>query len=389
MYILGVIRQSILHNSTGGMELVSHDLYKGLVSLGYNVEVLTSSFDDKTSDILLDGVKYIFIKEAPRGVYSDELHNGVKAYLDSIINNKRPFVIHSVSGAAKAVTKNPYKIPVIATWHGTNIEQELDKMMSYKYIDQKTLLPSHCERLLLGFSNNTKLRSEFQSFDGHIAISPFMRDCIISYGVEESKITVIKNALPDVFSNTSEYSVKFQKPKNKILLGLVGRAIPMKGHVFFNQVLNKLEPEKYELIIIGGNQQESKEIFKNANVKVHFLSVERNYMPSIYSLIDIYINPTFRYSGFDLTVQEALSSGCIVLNSDVGPYKYYYNELQNELKENSPFFTFKVGDVNSCVGAINRILVNQVRNNSSAFFIKDFGIQTMLKRYVDFFQKIK
>lgn len=384
-----MIRQCVIHNSTGGMELVSHDLYKGLVSLGYQVEVVTSSLDDNTSILFLDGVKYIFIKDALKGVYSDEFHQGVREYLDEVVKNDRvPFVIHSVSGAGKSVTKNPYSIPVVATWHGTNIEQELDRMMNYKYVEKKHLLPIHCERLLFNVCNNKKLQDDFQSFDGHIAISSFMKECIMGYGVDASKIAVIRNALPESFFTPQNTPLEFQKPKNKILLGMVGRPVLMKGHGFFCEVLRDLDPEKYELLVVG-NKEEASKFFAQSAIKAHYLSVERDMMPLVYSLMDLYINPTFRYSGFDLTVQEALLSGTVVLNSDVGAYQHYYEELQERLKEKSPFFVFRVGDVSSCSAAINRVLVNNIVNNSVEYFSNDFNIKSMLDRYLEFFNFIK
>lgn len=387
MYILGTIRQSIAHNSTGGMELVSHDLYKGLVAAGFEVEVLTSSLKDQhESEKNIDGVKYIFIKDAPPGVYSSELHNGIKSYLQSLMDkNKKPLVIHSASGAAAAVIKNKYKIPVVATWHGTNIEQELDRMMSYVYVENKTLLPSHCEDLVRKICSNQKLRSDFQGFDGHVAISAFMKECIMNYGVAEKDIAVINNALPDIFFQENAKLDSFHKPNDKILLGLVGRPIAMKGYEFFNKVLQRLDPAKYELMVVTGHK-DALEFFKDSKVKVHFVSVAREQIPSLYALMDVYINPTFRYSGFDLTVQEALISGTVVLNSDVRPYQNYYNKLQNELGEQSPFFTFRVGDVESCLGAINRIYVNKLTNNQIPYFKEQFKFQHMIEKYIKFFQ---
>lgn len=388
MYILGVIRQCVIHNSTGGMELVSHDLYRGLVGMGHKIKVLTSALDSQTAEIVLDGVVYVFMKDAPSGVYSNEFHLGVKNYLDwSIETEQVPHIIHSVSGAAKAATGNKYRIPVIATWHGTNVEQELDKMMSYKYVEQKNLLPSHCENLLFSLLKNSKLRADFQSFDGHIAISPFMKECVLSYGVQESKVAIIKNALPDMFLESFDSFKGFKKPKNKILIGLVGRPIPMKGHHFFSQVLERLDENKYEVLIVGGNK-ETLDFFKKSKVKVHCLSVDRKDMPSVYALMDVFVNPTFRYSGFDLTVQEALVSGVVVLNSDVGPYNSYYNELREVLGEKSPFFVFKVGDVDSCLGAINRIVVSRATNNFVSYFVENFRIKSMLASYVEFFNRI-
>lgn len=389
MYILGAIRQSIAHNSTGGMELVSHDLYKGLVAAGFEVEVLTSALKEQNeSEKIIDGVKYLFIKDAPPGIYSNELHSGIKLYFQSLMDrNKKPLVIHSASGAAAALTKNKYKIPVIATWHGTNIEQELDRIMSYVYVENKTLLPSHCEDLLHKICNNQKLHSDFQGFDGHVAISTFMKECIMNYGVAEQDIAVIKNALPEVFFQENIKLDGFQKSKDKILLGLVGRPIAMKGYGFFNKVLQKLDPAKYELMVVTGNK-DALEFFKNSKVKVHFVSVKREQMPSVYAVMDVYINPTFRYSGFDLTVQEALISGAVVLNSDVKPYQNYYTELQNKLGGQSPFFTFRVGDVESCLGAINRIYVNKPVNNQIPYFKEQFKFQHMIEEYVKFFQDV-
>ncbi|AUI66413.1 MULTISPECIES: glycosyltransferase family 4 protein [Glaesserella] len=386
-YILGSIRQSVAHNPTGGMEAVTHDLYKGLVLEGFEVEVVTSSIDDSTQQVDIDGVKYLFAPNSPKGMYSQELHQYNKDYLEyKISQGKRPLVIHSASGAAAALTKNQYGIPVVASWHGTNIEQDLDRMMSYVYLDKKTLLPSHCADLLLKTCNNYKLSQDFQSFDGHIAISSFMKECILSYGVPESKVAVIQNSLPEYFFLEEKKSIGFQKPKDKVLLGLVGRSVPMKGHDFFIEVINKLDPNKYELIVISGNT--NKDLFKDCKMNIHFVSEKRENMPYLYSLMDIYVNPTFRYSGFDLTVQEALVSGTVVLNSNVKPYANYYNELNSLFGNNSPFFIFNVGDTTSCANAINYIANNGIKNQQIDHFLNRYKMKNMISNYISFFSEL-
>ena len=77
----------------------------------------------------------------------------------------------------------------------------------------------------------------------------------------------------------------------------------MKGYEFFNKVLQRLDPEKYELMVVSGHK-DALEYFKNSKIKTHFLSVERSQMPSVYALMDVYINPTFRYSGFESLLQD-------------------------------------------------------------------------------------
>lgn len=388
MYILGTIRQSVLHNSTGGMEVATHDLYKGLVDRGIKVDVLTSSLMNDPSELTIkDGVRYIFIQGASPGVYSNEYHSGVASYVEYLaVSNNLPNVVHSASGAAKSLLNNQYKIPVIATWHGTNLEQELDRMMSYVYVEGKTLLPIHCEKLLLNFYQNKELFNDFQYFQGHVVLSDFMKECLLTYGIDESKIRIIGNSLPDCFFVKQGSTFNFQKSDQKTLIGLVGRPIPMKGHHFFRKVLEKLNPNEFEILIVGGGD-DAIEIYKGIDIKIDFVSVPRDLMPTIYPLFDIYINPTFRYSGFDLTVQEALLSGTLVLNSDVKPYKNYYNELLVKFGDESPFSVFKVGDIDSCINAINRLVISKQKNKHQEYFKKEFHLNKMIDQYLELFYR--
>lgn len=387
MRILGAIRQSIAHGILGGMELTTHDLYKGLVEKGCEVSVLTTQL--KNSDEMtktIDGVEYIFIAQAETGKYSNEYHFGVRDYFNLLIEqNNIPDIIHSASGAAAILRQNTQKVPVIATWHGTRIEEELDKIANYVYVQGKRLLPKHFEGVYLGSIAPFVQNGDFTKFDAHVAISPYMGKCIQSYGVSATQVHIIRNALPDVFVQNRP---KVHKIGKKITLGVVGRIVPMKGHLFFQEVMQHLDSEKYEILVVGAG--ESAEQYRQASsLHVEAIKVSREEMPTAYQQMDIFINPTFRSSGFDLTVQEALVSGVVTLISDLTPYADYFNELKQKFAENSPLFMFNVGNIQSCLNAINRVAVNlqPMNDEVTAYFQSEFQQERMIDEYLSVFKQ--
>lgn len=386
MKILGTIRQSVAHGALGGMELVTHDLYRGLVEKGFEVLVLTTALKDSDEqEKIVDGVKYIFIQESISGMYSNEYHRGVKVFFDKMaIDANLPDIIHSASGAAASLLQNKEGVPVVATWHGTRLEEELDKLSDYAYIKKGKLLSFHFERLYLNGITKLVQQNEFGKFDAHVAISPFMKQCITSYGVHEAQTHVIRNSLPKYFSRQIS---KKNVVGNRIVLGLVGRLIPMKGHMFFAEVAKQLDPNKYQLLLIGAG--ESQDVYQNCGLEVSSVRVDRDKIPDMYRMMDIFVNPTFRYSGFDLTVQEALASGVVTLVSDVTPYHEYFIELNERYGNQSPYYEFKVADIESCLNAINRIVVNKATNEHSDDFQKEFSFELMIDKYIAVFQKLK
>lgn len=383
MKILGVSRSTICHGILGGMEASAHDLYSGLVEKGLEVKVVTTNFGDEDRLKIVDGVQYISIRETPSGVYSREFKDGLKNFINNEveIGNFFPDIIHSTSAAAEPILNNKYKIPVIATWHGTDFDKILNDLSSYVYVDKKVLLPKHFNEIFINFFKRLR-RNNFANYDSNVVISRYMLDVFDLYGAEKNRVNFVPNCVPNYF-----YEDKFERVKsNKVTLGIVGRMVPAKGGFVIADALKGLEKNDYSFVIAGEGGDFGK--IYDAGFDVEKVKVSRKEMPSVYKKIDVLLNPTLTYTGFDLTVQEALLCGCRVVVSDLPQYVYFFESLREKFGQNIPVDVFRIGDGSSLLGSINRVLKRNVDPSVIDYFKEIFSRKKMIDEYIDIFKSM-
>lgn len=345
------------------MEAVSHDLHRGLAQNGHDVSVLTTSIEAGESRhpiTVIDGVKYIHLSNTPPLIYSKPFHNEVLKAFYELNELHNIDVIHSVSGAGQSICGQS-EVPVVATWHGTQMEKILDDISSYVFVQGKRLLPEHIQRLLLEDLPKKKEHElqRYSKYNFHVAISPFMQRCVQLLGIENERIAVIRNSISDAFKNAralskAEARAHLNIPNEGLVLGIAGRADSAKGHGFF---LDAIKNHNFEfplhVLLLG---PDANLIPANFNHQITVKRLPRDEMGIAYRAMDLFINPTFRYSGFDLTVQESLAAGTNCLSSDLPQYEEFRLEVEKHTEYAPPFGVFRIGDKNSLISAINRMI---------------------------------
>lgn len=360
MNIVGCMRCTTHHGYLGGMEIAARKLYEGLVSKGHSVVVVSSSLEDgqkKLKEFMDGGVKYIFLPECEPGKYSDAFHKGlVDVFNHDLIGWCD--IVHSTSAGASSLSKAAIDAPIVATWHGTMLESELDKVYKYDYLDGKRLKPFNIERLVVEtiLPRLSRIRQDFSTYDHHVVISEYMREIVSLYDVDVNSISHIPNSIASSFSECSEKLPDIQFKKSKpITLGMVGRAVAGKGHKILADALADLDPDIFELLLVGAGPEV--EMFQSVPHTVKTVKLDYSDMPMAYNSIDIFINPTLRLSGLDLTILESLACGTPVVVSNLPQYQGFADKAK--LSESSgPIYTFQVGDPNSLSNAIRYVSKN-------------------------------
>ena len=375
MKALAAIRGSVGHGNIGGMELISHVVFKGLMKLGVELEVLTSCKSSSQTEIIvefIDGVKYLYLPTTQPSKYCIEFHREIKAYYEHI--KKDISVIFSVSGAGSSLTKNAEKVPTVAWWHGTFLEEELDKVYKYQFIDGNSLSAFNVERLVVStilprlFGG---VLEDYQAFDYHVCISTYMQEILKCYGIEPARISLILNGINEQFLKNLEslnpdknsYKAEFGLSTSKIVLGLVGRMGEAKGEKLIKSLIDKLPAEKFSFFFVGAKIDVND--IEARGFEVKNISLPHGEMGKAFKAMDIFVNPTLRLSGLDMTVLEAYLSGTDVVVSNLPQYKGFADELGLKLK------FFDVGDANSLEAAIKSPVKNEFKPEQLEKFSED------------------
>ncbi|KAF8413756.1 hypothetical protein HHK36_001749 [Tetracentron sinense] len=237
-------------------------------------------------------------------------------------NKREPFdVVHSESVAL------PHRlardIPNLAvSWHGialeslqSNIYQDLARKPS------ESMSPSF-NKSLEGVVH--KVLNEirfFKSYAHHVATSDstgeMLRDV---YQIPKGRVHVILNGVDE---NEFGQDVRLRKefrtqlgiPKNaNLVMGVGGRLVKDKGHPLLHEAFSKIMARHngVYLIVAGSGPWEKR--YRDLGPHVMVLgAMHPNKLKAFYNSLDIFINPTLRPQGLDLTLMEAMQCGKPIL----------------------------------------------------------------------------
>ncbi|MDI6704371.1 MAG: glycosyltransferase family 4 protein [bacterium] len=297
-----------------------YELAKGLVRIGYDINVICPSSVETKGFEVMDGIKiYRFNYFIPRilqkvaygsGIFLN-LRKSILAKLElplfaffflikAVVLCKGCDLIHAhfvFSGLIGIFVAKIYKIKIVLTAHGSDIN----------YLEKSGLLRRTCLFILRRVCRV-------------IAVSNSLKHKMVEIGISSCKITVIPNGV-----NLQNF-----KPRKRDKVGFqllwVGRLIEEKGVVFLIEALKWVNEEipHTKLILIG--EGELKERLKRlsrhlALYNVDFMgevshSVISGYMESA----DLFILPSLQ-EGLPLALLEAMAMGLPVIATSVGGIK--------------------------------------------------------------------
>ena len=294
------------------VNLLSQELSKN-----YETILVTGQVSDWEGDMsyLLESKKnfrHILIPELGRNVHFWRDFIAFWKIL-KLLREEKPDIVHThtakagILGRAAALIAG---VPVrVHTFHGHIFSGYFGKL--------KTSLIILVERTLAFFTSQI------------VAISPRQKkELVYRYRIAKAdKVSVIPLGLdltyfgkPSV--NRNEALKKFSLPMNTYLVGIIGRLVPIKNHLFFLEVAKKIVRVRKDVhfIIVGGGEllellQKKVRAFQLQN-DVTFLGWQRELKP-IYDILDI-VCLTSLNEGTPVSLIEAQACGKPIVATRVG-----------------------------------------------------------------------
>uniref|UniRef100_A0A1D1YSR0 Putative glycosyltransferase MJ1607 n=1 Tax=Anthurium amnicola TaxID=1678845 RepID=A0A1D1YSR0_9ARAE len=307
--------------SPGGMERHALTLHTALARRGHRVHVFTSAppagaAPDGASP---EGLNVHFLGNPPGQWRSGEAWSLFKAE-----DEREAFdVVHSESVAL------PHRlardVPNLAvTWHGIALEA----LQSNIY----QALASGPEEPMLPALNSSlsgqplKVLQEIRFFNDyahHVAISDssgeMLRDV---YQIPAGRVHVIVNGVDDEeFAPDEPLGRAFRDeiglPANATLvMGVAGRLVRDKGHPLLHEAFSRLmgaHPGVYLVVAGSGPWAQRYADLRPRVVPLGAMPPSR--LKAFYNAVDVFVNPTLRPQGLDLTLMEAMQCGTPVMAS--------------------------------------------------------------------------
>jgi glycosyltransferase involved in cell wall biosynthesis len=163
------------------------------------------------------------------------------------------------------------------------------------------------------------IRRAARQADGVIAVSSALAGKLAGLGVEQSRITVLRNGVdPEVFRPVTPFEPGEGPPPRPLAVS-VGNLVPLKGHDLVISALTDLPG--LTLWIVGGGPERGRleALARDLNVagRVRFLGVvPHERMPEIYSAADVLVLASER-EGWPNVLLEAMACGTRVVTTKV------------------------------------------------------------------------
>ncbi|CAA2993779.1 glycosyl transferase family 1 family [Olea europaea subsp. europaea] len=317
-------------NTPGGMERHAHTLHTALAARGHQVHVFTSpTLDDALTTTMQEQIpsqgspSLLPIIHWHEGEPNKWRYNMAWEQFQEE-NERKPFdVIHSESVAI------PYwlarHIPnLVVSWHGIAFEGVQSSIYQDLVRPPKEPISPTFNRSLQGMI--PKVLNEirfFKNYAHHVAISnscgEMPRDV---YQIPIRRVHVILNGVNEEdFQQDSrlghQFRYKIGVPQNaSLVLGAAGRLVKDKGHPLLYEAFSKLKDNYPNIYLIVAGSGPWLQRYKDLRPQVIVLgSINSSELRAFYNAIDVFVNPTLRPQGLDLTLMEAMMSGKPVIAS--------------------------------------------------------------------------
>lgn len=328
--------------------LLSHELDR----FGYETILVKGSEGQREGNMMelaeSRGVKPVVIPELGREI---GFRNDLLAFykLFKLIRQEKPDILHTHTAKAGTLGRIAARlagVPVILhTFHGHVLTGYFGKLKSWLFI--------LIEKILACIS--TKL----------ITLSNELKEELISMGIgNKKKFEVVPLGLElKPFIENKNHTGKFKEElglsDNVLLVGIVGRLVPIKGHKYFLETAKIIRTQNTEhgtqikFVIVGDGElrEELEGYAKKLGISNDVIFTGfRGDLPEIYADLDIVVLTSIN-EGTPLSIIEAMASGKPVVATDVGGVPSF-------VKDGVTGFLIESGNVKSLSGAILKLLEN-------------------------------
>ena len=337
----------------------------------YNAGLLTKYLSDEYETLLVGGKHeesegssmHIIEQLGLEPVIIPEMQRSINPKKDGIAYNKiqkiiqdfKPDIVHTHASKAGALGRRAAynaKIPQIYhTFHGHVFHSYFGNL--------KSNLFKNIERRLAKKSTNIIAISELQKKE----LSEIHRIC----PAEKIKVIPLGFDLTPFYTNTEvkrkEFRSKWKIKDNEVAIGIVGRIVPIKDHVFFIHAIEniiKKTSKKIRVFIVGDGEEKG-----NIQALIHTkkLSYSTNKTPALFQFtswiknvdevnagMDI-ICLTSKNEGTPVSLIEAQASGNPVVSTNVGG-------IENVISSNETGYLSEIGDIDQFSNNLLKLVEN-------------------------------
>lgn len=319
---------------------------------------------------------------------------GIRSYALNFSNKN---IVQTLNGLKDIIKENDIKI-IHAHDNNASLNAYLVKKL-YR-LDVKVISHIHnCYPWLKGNNLNKKIDKFLRTkYDYNIACGKIVYDFYKENAeyFQPEKTSILSNAI-DIdeitkvdLSKSEEVIKEFNIPRDKTILGFIGRLDEQKGIVPFIKEFAKHKEEFNDcrILLVGNGSQEGevKNLIKELELEELFiLAGFQNDVYKFYPIIDVFFLPSL-YEGLPMVLLEAIAFKKAIVSMDVGNISEVIKDGQTGIlieSENREEF------INSLINVKgNEEVQNKLGVNAFYYIKENFNIVTYVKKLTNVYSEI-
>jgi GT2 family glycosyltransferase/glycosyltransferase involved in cell wall biosynthesis len=399
------ILRFIARLNIGGPSIHVHLLTTGLDSKMFHSTLITGKISPSEGNM---GYLFESFKENP--IIIEELQREISPLMDlkaflrifGVLRHETPDIVHThtakagTSARLAAIIFNRFSngnTKTVHTFHG--------HVFSGYFSQTKSLMFIWIERLLARKTDVIVAISQTQKTDltHKFNIAPADKIRVIPLGF--NLVPFLKNP-----QNSGCFRKSLGKRKGSLLIGIVGRLVPIKNHVLFLNMarifMNENNNMDVEFVLVGdGELRETLEAHvekMGLENHVSFCGWRRD-LPEVYADLDV-LALTSENEGTPVSIIEAMAAGTSVISTDAGGVKDLLGPPESDMSMKAGFTVCKKGILcrkNDAAGFARGLkhLVemekkqrDRMTDEARTFVLKSFSNKRLLKDMEDLYLEI-
>lgn len=223
-------------------------------------------------------------------------------------------------------------------------------------------------------------RELFSGLDCHIVVpSEWLGNYVKQSFLNCYPVTVIHNGIDtSVYEYTERRSKYLKDCKKKVVLGVASSWSKRKGFDDFIKLSEMLDSDKYQIVMVGLNDEQMSQIPKDI-IGIKRTDSQRE-LVELYSSSDVFVNPTYQ-DNYPTTNLESVSCGTLAIT---------YNTGGSPESIVSSQYVVKQGDVDELCRVIQSVCKNKPYTNE---FLQNYGKDhfdkdTTFQQYITLYEEI-
>lgn len=391
-----VIAKSLPTHVIGGMEIHVQELVEGILKKGHRVTVITTKHPKGIDKEEKKNLKIYYVGDEPIK-YTKKFYEESAEIFDKLNKYEKFDIVHSQSAAAIGLQIHSKKTPpTVISFHGTSIDE----------------IKSRINVLLSKVSLINKIKSFIMIFKlsmAHIlyTIHGYRFDGVVATSNEQVGILTkwhnfTLNNIYKVFNgvdiddfkpgNKSTVLNKYKIGNNKLIL-TVSKIIEQKG--IQNIILAMPDILKYDgnikLVVVGEGDYMAnlKKLVQKLSVGTNVIfigNVPFESLPDYFNACDLFVNPTIRQNGYDLTILEAMACEKPVVVSNIG-------SVPTVIEDGVDGLLVPTGDIKKLAEAVIKVLkdkelAERLGKAARKKVVEKFSVESMVEGTIKVYEEV-